>query len=228
MPPLQLQQQQRRDDAAGRASPVAGQSRPPGRPPWCPQPAPGPRPTPAPPAPPPQRWTTCNNDEIIRPRSTQELSAAIKDVAARAAAAGRPLKMRTAHSGFGTIQSFPCAVQPHTPEAKSAFDPANPTRPLVVGILMDHMTRVLSVDKAATVMRVQAQIPLRDFYTNATAVGMSPPRSSLPWWQGLTLAGIFASSSHGSGLNTTSMIVRRRARGRGCRGGGLVGGGRGA
>jgi hypothetical protein len=165
----------------------------------------------APPSPlapsPPQRHTTCQNDEIIRPSSTEELSAAIKEAVAHAAAAGRPLKMRTTHEGFGTIQSFPCAIQPTTPWASTAFDPNNATRPYVAGILMDKMTKVLSFDTPGNKMRVQAQMPLKQFFQEATKVGLSPPRSSLPWWQGLTLGGIYSTSSHGSGLNTTSMIV---------------------
>lgn len=154
-----------------------------------------------------QRHTTCDTDEIIRPTSTAELAEKVKEVAARAAAAGRPLKMRAGKSGFGTIQSFPCPVQPHTPEAVSAFDASNATRPLVVGILMDNMTQVLEADTEGLTMKVQAQITLRDFYKAANAAKLSPPRSSLPWWQGLTLAGIFTTSSHGTGLNTTSMLV---------------------
>jgi len=162
--------------------------------------------TPPPPPPPPQLHTTCQADELIRPSTTEELAAAVKEVAARAAAAGRPLKMRTTHDDFATMQSFPCSIQPHSPEAKSAFDPSNPTRPLVVGILMDKMTQVLSVDAENHVMSVEAQMSIKDLFAAATANKLSPMRSSLPWWQGLTLGGIFSTSSHGSGLNVTSMM----------------------
>lgn len=67
--------------------------------------------------------------------------------------------------------------------------------------------QVLAVDKATRRMRVQAQITLKDLYPAATAAGLSVPRGSLPWWQGLTLGGIMATSSHGSGLNETSSVV---------------------
>lgn len=72
---------------------------------------------------------------------------------------------------------------------------------------MDKMTKVLSVDSAKKQMRVQAQMTLKELYAAADAADMSTPRSALPWWQGLTLAGVFATSSHGTGNNVTSMIV---------------------
>lgn len=74
------------------------------------------------------------------------------------------------------------------------------------------MDKVLAIDQDKRQMRVQGQITLKDFYAAATAAGLSIPRGSLPWWQGLTLAGIMATTSHGSGLNTTSMIVSARTR----------------
>lgn len=80
-----------------------------------------------------------------------------------------------------------------------------------------HARQVLSVDQASSRMSVQAQITLRDLYAAATAAGLSVPRSGLPWWQGLTLGGAMATSSHGTGLNTTSMIVSSRAPRRGGR-----------
>jgi FAD/FMN-containing dehydrogenase len=73
--------------------------------------------------------------------------------------------------------------------------------------MMDKMTKVLSVDKGKKQLRVQAQMNLKDLYATADANDMSTPRSALPWWQGLTLAGVFATSSHGTGNNATSMIV---------------------
>lgn len=73
--------------------------------------------------------------------------------------------------------------------------------------MMDKMINVLSVDKDKKQLRVQAQMHLKDLYATADANDMSTPRSALPWWQGLTLAGVFATSSHGTGNNVTSMIV---------------------
>jgi hypothetical protein len=74
-------------------------------------------------------------------------------------------------------------------------------------IMMDKMTKVLSIDNDKKQLRVQAQMNLKDLYATADANSMSTPRSALPWWQGLTLAGVFATSSHGTGNNATSIIV---------------------
>jgi hypothetical protein len=115
--------------------------------------------------------------------------------------------MRTAREGFGTMQSFPCAIQPHTPEEAAAFSADNPTRPLVAGIMMEKMNKPLGLDKENHIAHVQAQMTLKNLYEFLTANGLSPPRSALPWWQGLTLGGVFSTSSHGSGFNVTSMIV---------------------
>jgi FAD/FMN-containing dehydrogenase len=140
---------------------------------------------------------------LIRPGSTAELSAAIKDIRAKAAAQGRPLKMRATRPGFATMHSMPCASQPSNP---SPFLVKGKT-PMVVGIMTDKMTDVLSVDQGLKQLRVQAQMKLKGLYEAAEANQMSTPRSALPWWQGLTLAGTFSTTSHGSGFNATSMLV---------------------
>lgn len=141
---------------------------------------------------------------LIRPTSTEELSAAIKAMRSKARSQDRPLKMRATRPGFATMHSMPCASQPSNP---SPFLVRGKT-PMVVGIMMDQMTRVLSVDQGKKQIRVQAQMTLKGLYEAAAANQMSTPRSALPWWQGLTLGGIFSTSSHGTGLNATSMLVR--------------------
>jgi len=126
---------------------------------------------------------------------------------ARAESEGRPLKMRATRDAFATMQSFACSRQATDPDA-ATFGSVDGKAPLVVGLLLNKMNQVLAVDKEKHQMTVQGQIILKDFFAAATANGMSVPRASLPWWQGLTLAGIMATTSHGSGLNQTSMIVR--------------------
>jgi hypothetical protein len=59
-----------------------------------------------------QGHTTCSSDELIRPESTEQLAAAIKDLRARAQQQGRPLKMRATRPQFATMHSMPCAQQP--------------------------------------------------------------------------------------------------------------------
>lgn len=69
------------------------------------------------------------------------------------------------------------------------------------------MNKVLAVNKEAKQLKVQAQMTLKNLYDAADAAGLSTPRSALPWWQGLTLGGVFSTASHGTGNNATHMIV---------------------
>lgn len=73
--------------------------------------------------------------------------------------------------------------------------------------MLEKMNKVLSVDKEAKQIKVQAQMTLKGFYDTADAAHLSIPVEALPWWQGLTLGGVFATSSHGTGNNATHMIV---------------------
>lgn len=150
-----------------------------------------------------QGWTTCSSDMLIRPESTDQLASAMKDLRSKAAAQGRPLKMRATRPGFATMHSMPCSAQPSNPNPFLVRG----KQPLVVGIMMDKMIKTLGVDHGKKQLRVQAQMTLKDLYAVADANQMSNPRSALPWWQGLTLAGIFSTSSHGTGRNVTSMLV---------------------
>lgn len=69
------------------------------------------------------------------------------------------------------------------------------------------MNKVLGVDQAKKQLKVQGQMTLKNLYDAADEANLSIPGSSLPWWQGLTLAGVFATASHGTGNNNTHMIV---------------------
>ncbi len=85
---------------------------------------------------------------------------------------------------------------------------AAPTLYVTAGLMMERMNKVLSIDKVTKRMTIQAQATLKDLFSAADAAELSVPRSALPWWQGLTLAGVFSTASHGTGSNATSMIVR--------------------
>jgi FAD/FMN-containing dehydrogenase len=73
--------------------------------------------------------------------------------------------------------------------------------------MLEKMNKVLAVDQATKKIKVQAQMTLKQLYEAADANNLSTPRSALPWWQGLTLGGVFSTSSHGTGNNVTHMIV---------------------
>ncbi len=155
---------------------------------------------------PTQGHATCKTEQLVRPTSTAELSDAVKNLVARAAAEGRPLKLRATRDSFASMPSFPCTSQPSDP-AGASYGSANGRAPLVAALLLQNMNKLLSVDQANKRLTVQGQMTIKELFAAATANGMSIPRASLPWWQGLTLAGIMSTTSHGSGLNQTSMIV---------------------
>jgi FAD/FMN-containing dehydrogenase len=127
---------------------------------------------------PPKGYTTCVTDELISPRSTEELAAAVKRAAATAAAQARRLKIRAARQGCASSQSFTCAVQPsYTPLT------VNGTASYAVGLMLDGMNKLLSVDAAKRQLRVQAQMTVRQLLQAANANSLSVPRAALPWWQ---------------------------------------------
>jgi FAD/FMN-containing dehydrogenase len=78
---------------------------------------------------------------------------------------------------------------------------------LCCSLMLEKMNKVLAVDKEKQQLRVQGQMTMKDFYAAADEAGLSVPRFGLPWWQGLTLGGVFSTASHGSGNNVTHMIV---------------------
>jgi FAD/FMN-containing dehydrogenase len=73
--------------------------------------------------------------------------------------------------------------------------------------MLENLNKVLAVDTEKKQLKVQAQMTLKNLYDAADAAGLSTPRSALPWWQGLTLGGVFATASHGTGNNATHTIV---------------------
>ena len=135
---------------------------------------------------------------MLRPTSTAELAADIAEIRKRAADEGRPLKLRASHNLFGSTVSFPCP---------SGLVGADGKPPLLVAVVMDRMTKVLSVDKAAAQMNVQAQMAVRDLVAAVKEAGLATPRSTLPWWAELTLAGVMSTTAHGTGFNVTHQLV---------------------
>lgn len=80
-----------------------------------------------------------------------------------------------------------------------------------VTFLQDSMNKVLSVDKAAFQMRVQAGMLVTALLQEASAQGMSVPLGSVPAFGDLTLGGVLVTGAHGTGHLTTSCLVRDAA-----------------
>lgn len=94
--------------------------------------------------------------------------------------------------------------------APSAITPASNITS--VTLLLDNMTRVLSVDKAANQMRVQAGMLITQLLKEATAAGMSVPLGTVPAFGDLTLGGVLVTGAHGTGHQATSSLVSIKQR----------------
>lgn len=147
---------------------------------------------------------------LLKPTSTKSLSKSIISLVKTAGKQGRPLKIRASHTEFGSMAPFPCPSS--VGNASTSADSSRsltPATPIYVGVVGDKMRKVLSISKANKQVRVQAGIQLEDLLIALSKAGLSIPRSSLPWWAHLTVAGSIATTAHGSGYNAISSIVSR-------------------
>lgn len=78
---------------------------------------------------------------------------------------------------------------------------------LSVALLNDKLNSVLSVDSAKHQMRVGPGMDMGRLFKAATANEMSVQLMTLPFYSGLTLGGILATASHGTGDRTASALV---------------------
>jgi FAD/FMN-containing dehydrogenase len=74
-------------------------------------------------------------------------------------------------------------------------------------VLHNKLDKVLAVNSRRNTMRVGAGMDLNKFLKAATAAKMSVQIGSLTAYAGLTLAGLFATSAHGSGDKTINNLV---------------------
>lgn len=81
---------------------------------------------------------TCRSDVLVRPSDTAELASAVKSLVARAAAEGRPLKIRPARDGFASMPSFPCAAAPEGRPGAYGVGAGSPA-PLVAALLLNKV-----------------------------------------------------------------------------------------
>jgi FAD/FMN-containing dehydrogenase len=78
-----------------------------------------------------------------------------------------------------------------------------------LALLTDYMNSVLTVDSARHRLRVQAGMLVTKLMKEAANLNMSLPLGSIPAFADLTLGGVLSTGAHGSGLNTTSSLVRK-------------------
>eukprot|EP00879_Flechtneria_rotunda_P021038 GHRR01022162.1.p1 GENE.GHRR01022162.1~~GHRR01022162.1.p1 ORF type:complete len:385 (+),score=112.10 GHRR01022162.1:332-1486(+) len=160
---------------------------------------------------------SCYSDVVLQPSSTADVAAFVSKQVKAAAADQKGLKVRATHSAFHSSASFPCPgpkfsvfppITKNTPWPSPDADKGSPaaTNTTSVSLLLDNMSRVLSVDHAKYQMRVQAGMLLSSMLKEASSANMSVPLGCLPSFGDLTLGGVLATGAHGTGYNTTSTL----------------------
>ena len=144
----------------------------------------------------------CDSEVVVQPNSTADVAAAMKALGAQADASGKALKVRATRRKFHSSAAFTC------PDQNGGLQRlASPKTVLGAAILHEGLNKALGYDAKAHVLRVGAGMNLTELLKAATDVGASVQVGTLPAYQGLTLAGIFATSAHGSGDLTKGMLV---------------------
>jgi FAD/FMN-containing dehydrogenase len=157
----------------------------------------------------------CHADAIVEPESTEDVAAALKTYAARAAAAGKRLKVRLTQRLFHSSSAFPCPAQSKSlAGGREGKDPGA----LAVLVVQSKLNKVLAADAEQRTLRVQPGMHLWDLGLAATAINASVPVGALPVFGGLTIGGAIAAGAHGSGdagtLDTPMDFVKEVGAGR--------------
>lgn len=172
-------------------------------------------------------WIKCYPDAIVRPNSTEQLAAAVRQLRAAAAAAGKQMRLRVSRSRFHGTPSFVCPgaygggegstipyTQPYKVAAAAAAAPTtSAAAPSTVAVLIDDLTEVLSVDRSTYQITVQAGLRIDQLLKWADANQMSIDRGAISSYAELSIAGVLATGGHGTGHNVTCNFVRRRGGG---------------
>jgi hypothetical protein len=153
----------------------------------------------------------CYVDALVRPTTTNELADAVKQLRAGAAAAGKPLKIRTSRAHFHGTSTFGCpgAFGPGYGSPVPFTDPSasSSVAPSTAGVLVDALDKVLSVDRSNYQIVVQAGLRVDKLLQWAEANGMSMERGAPTTYAELTISGVIATGGHATGYNITSNFV---------------------
>jgi len=156
----------------------------------------------------------CFADDMIVPSSTQEVATAVSFYYNKTRH-GQPVTLRVSRPMFHSSQNFPCPNSPLKPPAISQNIPPAERRPtektstampMSVGVMSTKLNKILAKDYNKWTMRVQPGMRYTEFLAQAEKAGMSVQIGTPTAYAGLTLGGVLATTSHGSGDQTTSAI----------------------
>eukprot|EP00878_Enallax_costatus_P000622 GHUV01000724.1.p1 GENE.GHUV01000724.1~~GHUV01000724.1.p1 ORF type:complete len:626 (+),score=75.62 GHUV01000724.1:267-2144(+) len=152
-------------------------------------------------------YIQCFGDALVVPETTKQVSQAVTFYYGKAKA-GQAVTIRASRPKFHSSADFVCPTSPLQVAPKlrvTTEEAAFRTRtPVTVGLLQTKLNRVLAVNKKKYTMRVQAGMTYTELLKAATRAGMSVQIGTPTAYGGLTLAGVLATSAHGSGDLTNS------------------------
>lgn len=148
-------------------------------------------------------YVQCWANSLVIARDTKEVAQAVAHYHKRAKE-GVPVTLRASRPMFHSSSKFPCPNSPLlAPGAKAT--PAGKV-PLAVGVLQHKLTKVLATDYKNWTIRVGAGIRWTEFLKESQRLGMSVQIGTPTVYAGLTLAGVLATTAHGSGDRTACGI----------------------
>ncbi|WIA41068.1 hypothetical protein OEZ86_004702 [Tetradesmus obliquus] len=145
----------------------------------------------------------CYAEALVKPESTEQLAAAVKQFADAAKQSGKPLKIRTSRSVFHSTASFAC---PYTSDLIPAAPDSSSAVPSYVAVMTEGFNKVLKVDKAAYTVTVQAGLKVLDLLRWADKNGMATEPGAPTNYAELTIGGVISANGHGTGSNVTSSM----------------------
>jgi len=159
-------------------------------------------------------YLRCSASAIVVPENTAQLVGVIKEYYAKAKS-GVPVTIRSSRPSFHSSATFPC---PGPAQKSPAVTPAVTTEagprkatgaaPITVAVHHQKLNKVIAKNPMGPyTLTVGAGMDLNELTAAATKNGMSVQIGSLCAYAGLTVGGILATSAHGSGDQTVSMMV---------------------
>lgn len=153
-------------------------------------------------------YVQCYSSDFLLPSSTAEVAQALAHYY-KMSQAGTPVTLRTSRPMFHSSATFPCPVPAAAAVSSRVVTEKGQQAaqaPVTVGLLQHKLNKVLAADKTKNTMRVGAGMRYTEFLKEAQAAGMSVQVGTPTVYAGLSLAGVLATSAHGSGFLDKSGI----------------------
>jgi energy-converting hydrogenase Eha subunit A len=88
-------------------------------------------------------YLLCDLDVVLRPQSTEELAAAIKELHDESVATGVPVKVRATREAFHSSAAFPCPTAAAGTELAEKASTESGKKVKRVGVMMEGLAKML-------------------------------------------------------------------------------------